>query len=114
MGRIALIKCDVEGAELDVMKGAGGLLRAADAPMWLFEINLETSAAWGFDPGALIRFLADAGPYEFLRISARGKVMPLLEGQCGHGDNVLAYLPRQHGERVGGIGRTIGRVQRWD
>ncbi len=41
------IKCDVEGAELSVFKGAIKTLDRTDAPVLLFELNTKAAAAFG-------------------------------------------------------------------
>jgi FkbM family methyltransferase len=37
--RIAFVKCDIEGAETAMLKGAAGLLRSEHPPIWLIEHN---------------------------------------------------------------------------
>jgi hypothetical protein len=44
LGRIAFVKCDVEGAEHEVLGGASTLLEST-RPAWLIEVARETSAA---------------------------------------------------------------------
>ena len=36
---VAFVKCDIEGAELSMIKGARSLLASADPPLWLIEHN---------------------------------------------------------------------------
>ncbi|HUO48946.1 MAG TPA: FkbM family methyltransferase, partial [Acidimicrobiales bacterium] len=55
----ALIKIDVEGAELDVLRGAQALL-AEQAPVLLFE-HCGHGAAFGVSPADMRRFLAELG-----------------------------------------------------
>jgi FkbM family methyltransferase len=56
----ALIKIDVEGSELLVMKGACGLLTAADAPVLLFE-HAGYCAHFGITPAEVRGFLRSVG-----------------------------------------------------
>jgi FkbM family methyltransferase len=56
----ALIKIDVEGSELLVMKGARGLLMAADAPVLLFE-HAGYCAHFGITPAEVRAFLRSVG-----------------------------------------------------
>lgn len=43
------IKCDVEGAELSVFKGAFKLLNRVDAPILMFEVNAKAAHSFGID-----------------------------------------------------------------
>ena len=52
------IKCDVEGAELLVFRGARQTLERPDAPLIMFEINKPASSAFGFAATAAVDFLA--------------------------------------------------------
>ena len=56
--RPALIKIDVEGSELAVLRGAQALLSGAEPPAVLFEHNPITLAECGVDARALHRLLA--------------------------------------------------------
>jgi FkbM family methyltransferase len=72
--RVDLLKIDVEGAEMNVFKGAQRLLSRPDAPMILLEVNpsaLERMGASREDVAALLqqngyrlRTLADHGSYQ--------------------------------------------------
>jgi FkbM family methyltransferase len=68
------IKCDVEGAELGVFRGARRTLDTPDAPVVLFESNDAAARAFGYPASAAIEFLADlehAG-YRFFDILGEG------------------------------------------
>lgn len=64
------IKCDVEGAELDVFRGAVGMLDREDAPVILFEACAAAASAFGRKVDAVTRLLSSlARPrYEFFQI----------------------------------------------
>jgi FkbM family methyltransferase len=68
-GRIDLVKIDVEGYELDVLRGAVETLNRVET------LVLEYSPAYlraaGNDPYALIEFLADRG-FDFFEVTATG------------------------------------------
>lgn len=36
---VAFVKCDIEGAELSMIRGAGSLIKSANPPIWLIEHN---------------------------------------------------------------------------
>jgi FkbM family methyltransferase len=68
--RIDMVKCDVEGAEFDVLTGASVLLANADAPMVLIELNRETLAQFGHTKGDLMYLLKSAGYARFFDLSS--------------------------------------------
>lgn len=90
--RVNIVKLDVEGAELAVLQGGQNLLRSERPPVFVMEMNIETSAAFGYHPRELVQFLTDKAPYEFFRVcAARGEVLPMQgPGDFVHGDNVVA------------------------
>lgn len=56
----ALIKVDVEGAELNVFKGAGSVLSATPAPVLLFEMN-GLCRKFGHEPDEIFEHLRSRG-----------------------------------------------------
>jgi FkbM family methyltransferase len=58
--KIDLVKCDVEGAELMVMRGATRLL-SKDQPVLLLEVLRKWSRAFGYHPNDLIGLMAQYG-----------------------------------------------------
>lgn len=68
------IKCDVEGAELSVFRGAVKTLNRIDAPILLFELNARAAAAFGSTTTAyfdLLRSL-DEAKYSFFEVTPEG------------------------------------------
>ncbi len=79
-GQIALpdfIKCDVEGAELAVFRGAENTLNREDAPCILFEVNPQATAAFGVEINEPFEFLGTLGRagYSFYDIRESGLVV---------------------------------------
>ena len=66
-----LVKVDVEGAELMVIEGAQRLL-AQRPPIWVIEVNWETSAAFGYRPSDIITALTRSATYTVFRVEGCG------------------------------------------
>ncbi|MGB9105633.1 MAG: FkbM family methyltransferase [Terriglobales bacterium] len=102
IGEVTLIKLDVEGSEMQVLKGAHKLLSSPRPPMWIIEINQETSQACGYNPEGLLSLLKRYG-YSFYR-PVWGKLLRKIRGlqKCEnavHGENILCAIEGVHGER---------------
>jgi FkbM family methyltransferase len=100
LARVDVIKCDVEGAELLLLRGAVGLLRSPNAPVWLIEIAPTLCAAFGHSPADIFEILKPFG-YEFYRIrkGARLELIPSHEYREYNG-NVLCFVRTTHGARI--------------
>lgn len=59
------VKCDVEGGEALVFRGASTLLNRADAPVVMFEVNARAAAAFGLTPAAALDVLAGFGAAQY-------------------------------------------------
>ncbi len=75
------IKCDVEGAELQVFQGGHRTLNRLDAPIILFEANECASRAFNVGVSAAKDFLSalEQPLYRFFQIQKGGKLTGLLE-----------------------------------
>jgi FkbM family methyltransferase len=84
------IKCDVEGAELLVFRGGHETLDRTDAPIILFEVNKDASAAFGYGASGAKDFLAGlkSPGYQFFKVQPGGELTPLQE--VTHFMNLLA------------------------
>jgi len=86
--RIDLIKVDVEGLELDVMRGAAGTLRK-HAPAVLLEIEARWTSRYGYAPVTLFTYMAEAG-YGYKTITDAGPVPSTdLAADINRGNNFL-------------------------
>jgi FkbM family methyltransferase len=70
LNRIDLLKCDVEGAELLVLRGAEWSLRQF-RPKILLELDERWTTSFGWTPGEVIRFLSGLGYRHFYDIESR-------------------------------------------
>lgn len=96
--RVACVKMDVEGWELEVLKGAQRLLSSPDAPLCILECS-KLHAMQGGSVGDLYRFVRGINAYRVFRLS-RGKEMPSAlveihdEASLPAHDNLFCLLPR--------------------
>ncbi len=99
--RVDIVKMDVEGGEMAVLRGAEGLLSAEAPPIWILEMNREAAAAFGERPEHFLEWFSSHGDYRYYRIvSAWGELRPMhSSSDFEHGDNVVC-VPEQRAERL--------------
>jgi FkbM family methyltransferase len=96
-GRVpAFVKIDVEGSELAVLRGASATIAAECPPMWMIEVNYETSAAFGFQPADLLALFRDA---HVLRITEGGLEPERQPAAAPNGSNWVV-VPHRHHDRI--------------
>ena len=101
--KVALVKCDVEGAELSVLKGSQTLLSSAEPPIWMIELNPPMAAAWGHSVWDILHWLEDSGPYESYRPTRHGlqPVTPAMTfSEQGASGNAICLIPKLHASRA--------------
>lgn len=105
-----VMKIDVEGAELLVLRGATGLFDSGARPLLLVELFAPWERAFGYEPWAVLSLLAERG-YRFLFACPEGLVdhEPTAEdpfpAEFVGGYNVLAYQPNAHRDRLDALSR---------
>lgn len=87
LAQVDLIKIDVEGAELPVLKGAGNVL-ARFRPYLVIEIQHETSEQAGYKASDILEFLEPLG-YRFYTIGRKAKLTALSAETLRPFQNVL-------------------------
>ena len=97
--RPALVKLDVEGAELSVLRGAPELLRSELPPIWMMEVNHETSSAFGYSPTDLLAPLNARGDYSVFRAAADG-LHPERDAVAAPHGTTWICVPDAHIERA--------------
>jgi len=97
---IRLVKCDVEGAELAILRGATRVLDGPTPPMWLLELHRGTAKRFGYEPADMLRLLSGKG-YVFHQVCWKplGFLRPLgdFDGFTDT-DNVFCSVPAAHGD----------------
>lgn len=103
----AVIKCDVEGSELDVLRGAVGVLSGgqgaagepAPPPIWFLEANYETAGMAGYFPWQLIETARQHADYRGYHLRAGGiREMPHSRA-LRHGETLVLAVPEHHRSR---------------
>ena len=89
LSSVDLIKIDVEGFELDVLKGASGLLSAKKPPLVIFEFCDWAETRSEADLGAAQRFLLDCG-FRIWRASEYGHGSPMTKPLTTDGEMLVA------------------------
>jgi FkbM family methyltransferase len=91
--RVDIIKLDVEGGEIGVLRGAENLLRNM-RPLVICEVLDATTQAWGYKTREIIRTLQKYD-YEWFEIGENGSISPHIEREFyGIIKNYLA-IPRE-------------------
>lgn len=108
LASLSFVKCDVEGAELLVLRGARETLRRF-APILFLEVCPAWTASFGYEPPEIVRFLAGFGYRQFHLV--REGLSPLqdperdLAGLQGSA-NLLCTVPERQASR-------LARLRRW-
>ncbi len=98
--RADFIKCDIEGGELDCFKGARNLLNNSDAPIILFEANVNSTFGYGNNISSgmdLLRSL-DRARFSFFLLQKDGDLERIESIHFDHG-NILA-VPESRMHRI--------------
>ena len=101
---VTLVKCDVEGAEMSVIRGARSLIRRSKPPMWFFECYAPWTLDFGYEPRDLFRLLESEGAYKIFHVGRAGLNLVQADGPVPgtfpNFLNFLAVVPSVHGDRV--------------
>ena len=89
MPQVDFIKLDVEGGELDVLKGADGLLARRPRPFLLSEVQEIRTEPWGYAAREIIEFLRARG-YWWFALQTDGSLMPVPADQTKFDGNFVA------------------------
>ncbi len=95
----AFVKLDVEGSELAVLQGAEETLAAETPPIWMIEVNYETSGAFGYTPLDLLTPFRERGGYATYRIRD-GDLAPELNPETAPNGSNWVLVPRGREDRL--------------
>lgn len=86
-----LIKCDIEGGELNCFRGGAVTLNSVDAPVMLFEANINSTRGFGNTISSGMNYLAqlDKPGYKFFLVDDDASVKAIESIDFLHG-NILA------------------------
>jgi len=91
IGRVDVMKVDVEGAELLVFQGAKNLLMREDAPLILYEGYSWCTKGFSYHPVEIMWFLQNCGYSFFVFDDQTGKVTPR---QPAHGYDAMVIAAK--------------------
>jgi FkbM family methyltransferase len=97
LDRVDFLKCDVEGAELEVIRGGHSTLVRHMPLLWL-ESNPEWTKAFGYTPADLLAELRAVGYDTFL--AAGDRLRPLEDRDLDGNVNLLCARAGLHAERL--------------
>ena len=101
VSHVDFLKCDAEGSELMVLRGARGFLGAPDAPMIFIELNEPAFRAFGYGRDDVRQLLSSHGYDRFYEIVSARELRPLHTPQafalagsalCAKGNTVVERL----------------------
>jgi FkbM family methyltransferase len=90
IARVDFIKLDVEGAELDALKGATRLLRGAARPAMLVEVQDLRTQPWGYRASAIVEYLSSLD-YRWFSLAPDGSLHPISTALESYDANLVAF-----------------------
>ena len=105
IGNITFIKCDVEGGELQVFKGAIDILQGPSPPIIILEAFEGWTKDFGYHPRDLFKFLKNIADYDFYWVYKEGlkRVEPddeIIPGIFYEWIDFLCVIPHIHNKRL--------------
>jgi FkbM family methyltransferase len=107
VGRVDFLKCDTEGSELMVLKGARKLLAAVDAPIIFIELNEETYRAFGYNKDDVRELLGTCGYDRFYEVISARELSELSAQSFRNAGGALCAKGAAVVDRLAGTGVEI-------
>ena len=80
LDNVKLVKMDIEGAELMMLKGASKLFSQKNLPIFEIEMALATTRGFGYLPNDLIEYIKQQAAYNFFAIDETHSNIRQIEG----------------------------------
>jgi len=103
--RVDFLKVDVEGAELETLRGAAELLGRRPRPVILCEVQDVRTRPWGYPAGEIVRFLRRLA-YRWYQPLPGGRVQPVSAEQTMFDGNFVA-VPEERLEQLRAMGLAL-------
>lgn len=98
LSRLDFLKLDVEGAELDALRGATRILGGVARPVVLAEVYDIRTTTWGYAAREIVRFLAELN-YRWFALRENGTLEPVSAEQSSYDANLVA-VPSERQEEL--------------
>jgi FkbM family methyltransferase len=98
VGQIDFIKLDVEGAELEALKGASRLLERQPRPVILAEVQDVRTIPWGYRAKEILLHLHEKG-FRWFKPLSDGSLMRMLDDSAEYEGNFIA-VPAERMDQV--------------
>ena len=107
ISKVDFIKCDVEGAEMMVIKGGTQLFSSNNPPIILIEMNIATSNLFGYKQEDLLKEIQKLNEYKFFKV-INGKKIKELENlnEIKHRNNIFCFPKRKQSLSISHINIT--------
>lgn len=104
LNNVSYIKIDIEGSELNALKGAMKLLKSKNQPILQIEVNDAALELQGTSRSDLLLFLTDCG-YSFYMVSSKSRGSILVAGDCDTATDLFCFGNGKYSSR---ISRVLG------
>jgi FkbM family methyltransferase len=89
LASVDFVKLDVEGAELDAIKGATKLLTSKGRPVLMVEVYDQRTEPWGYKACEIVQYLATLG-YEWYQLDVDGRLESIATDRPTYDANLIA------------------------